>query len=81
VARPPWVALLPPFHEHLLRDFGALNLGMVIVLGVSAVIMERHLVVTALVADVVLGIPHMIFHQALREGTVVFRRQVNRVPT
>jgi hypothetical protein len=28
----PWVALLPPYNEHLLRDFGALNLAMVMVL-------------------------------------------------
>jgi hypothetical protein len=26
------VALLPPYNEHLLRDFGALNLAMVVVL-------------------------------------------------
>ncbi|GAA0408468.1 hypothetical protein Acor_71740 [Acrocarpospora corrugata] len=57
-----WVALLPPYNEHLLRDFGGLNLAMVVVVGAAAVFMERRIVLTALVADIVAGVPHMIFH-------------------
>jgi hypothetical protein len=58
----PWVALLPPYNEHLLRDFGGLNLAMAVVLGVSAVTLDRRLVFTVLAAYLVSGVPHMIFH-------------------
>ncbi|MEO3875723.1 hypothetical protein ABGB18_43665 [Nonomuraea sp. B12E4] len=39
----PWVTFLPPYNEHLLRDFGAMNLAMVVVLGTAAAIAERRL--------------------------------------
>jgi hypothetical protein len=58
----PWVALLPPYNEHLLRDFGELNLAMVVVLGSAAVSIERRLTFTALAAAITVGVPHMIFH-------------------
>jgi hypothetical protein len=60
----PWVRLLPPFNEHLIRDFGGLNVAMGVVLGAAAVILERRLVCTALVADVVFAVPHFIYHSA-----------------
>ncbi|MFC4585746.1 DUF4267 domain-containing protein [Sphaerisporangium corydalis] len=62
--RHAWVAMLPPFNEHLLRDFGALNISIAAILGVSAFTMDRRLVMTVLVAGVVFAIPHMIFHAA-----------------
>jgi hypothetical protein len=58
----PWVALLPPYNEHLLRDFGELNLAMVVVLGSAAAITERRLTFTALAAAIIVEVPHMIFH-------------------
>ena len=57
-----WVALLPPHNEHLLRDFGGLNLAMVIILGTAAAVAEGRLTFTALAAAVVVEVPHMIFH-------------------
>jgi hypothetical protein len=57
-----WVALLPPYNEHLLRDFGALNLALVVVLGTAAAVAERRLTFTALAAAIVIEVPHMIFH-------------------
>jgi hypothetical protein len=60
----PWVALLPPYNEHMLRDFGALNLAMAVVLGSAAVSMERRLTFTVLAAAIVVEVPHMIFHAA-----------------
>ena len=57
-----WVALLPPYNEHLLRDFGALNLALVVVLGTAAAVAERRLTLTALAAGIVVEVPHMIFH-------------------
>ena len=54
-----WVALLPPYNEHLLRDFGGLNLALVIILGTAAAVAERRLTFTALAAAVVFEVPHM----------------------
>jgi hypothetical protein len=42
-----WVDLLPPYNEHLMRDVGALNLALGVVLAVAAVGLERRLVVAA----------------------------------
>jgi hypothetical protein len=44
----PWVALLGAYNEHLVRDFGAMNLAMAVVFGVAAVTLDRRLASTAL---------------------------------
>ncbi|ANZ34979.1 hypothetical protein BBK82_01710 [Lentzea guizhouensis] len=58
----PWVAYYPPFNEHLLRDFGALNLALCVVLVFAVVKLERSLTQAALVAYLVFAVPHMTFH-------------------
>ncbi|MGA8548551.1 MAG: hypothetical protein WB785_25325 [Mycobacterium sp.] len=58
----PGVSLLPPYSEHLMRDVGALNLALTVVLFVAAVTMERLIVRTALIAYLVFAIPHLLFH-------------------
>jgi hypothetical protein len=57
-----WVALLPPYNEHLVRDVGGLNLALTIVLGAAALTLDRTMIRTALVALAVFAIPHTIFH-------------------
>jgi hypothetical protein len=57
-----WVELLPPYNEHLMRDVGALNLALAVVLGASALIMERRLVSTALLAYLTFAAYHLVFH-------------------
>ena len=57
-----WLAYFPPFNEHLVRDFGALNLALCAVLVFAAVTMERALTQAALVGCLVYGVPHLIFH-------------------
>ncbi|NGY62977.1 hypothetical protein G7043_29055 [Lentzea sp. NEAU-D13] len=57
-----WVAYFPPFNEHLLRDFGSLNLALCVVLVFAAVTMERRLIQAALVGYLVYAVPHLIFH-------------------
>jgi hypothetical protein len=59
-----WVAALPPYNEHLVRDVGSLNLALMVVLVFAAVSLHRTLVRAALVATLVNGIPHLIFHLA-----------------
>lgn len=58
----PWVALLQPYNEHLMRDVGALTLAYVLVLAVAAVTMEPRLVQVALGANLVFTLPHFLFH-------------------
>ena len=58
----PWVDLIPPFSEHLMRDYGAMNLSLALVFVVAAVTMERRMVRIALGAYLLFAIPHLIFH-------------------
>ncbi len=58
----PWVSLLPPYNEHLMRDVGALTLAYVLVLTAAAVWPERRLVQVALLANLVWTVPHLVFH-------------------
>jgi hypothetical protein len=57
-----WVALLPPFNEHLVRDVGSLSLAVAVVLAVAAVVATRTLVRTAVGAFSVYAVPHTVFH-------------------
>lgn len=58
----PWVSLLPPYNEHLMRDVGALTLAYVLVLAAAAIWPEPKLVRVALVANLVFAVPHFLFH-------------------
>jgi hypothetical protein len=58
----PWVNLMPPYSEHLMRDYGAMNLALALVFVVAATTMERRLVRLALVAYLLFAIPHLVFH-------------------
>ncbi|WP_254848494.1 hypothetical protein [Mycobacterium sp. IS-2888] len=58
----PWVTLVPPFSEHLMRDYGAMNLSLALVFVVAAITMERRMVRVALGAYVLFAVPHLIFH-------------------
>ncbi len=60
--RVPWVALDPLYSEHLMRDFGAMNLALALVVVVAGVTMERLLVRTVLGALLLFAVPHLIFH-------------------
>jgi hypothetical protein len=57
-----WVSTLGPYNEHLVRDVGALNLALGVLLVVAAVLLERRLVQTSLVAYLAYAVPHFIFH-------------------
>ncbi len=58
----PWVDLAPPYAEHLMRDYGAMNLTLGLVLLVAAITMDRLMVRTALTAYILFAIPHLLFH-------------------
>jgi hypothetical protein len=58
----PWVAALPAYNEHLVRDFGGMNLAMAVVFGVAAATLDRRLAATVLLAYLVFAAPHLVFH-------------------
>jgi hypothetical protein len=58
----PWVNLMPPYSEHLMRDYGAMNLALALVFIVAATTMELRMVRLALGAYLLFAIPHLIFH-------------------
>jgi len=57
-----WVAVDGPYNEHFVRDFGALNLALLVLFVSAAITLSRPLVVTASVAALVWGIPHLGYH-------------------
>ncbi len=57
-----WVAVDGPYNEHLVRDVGALNLALVVVLVAAAITLSRPLVVSAALAALVWGVPHTLYH-------------------
>src|SRR3712207_9413892 len=57
-----WVSTLGPYNEHLVRDYGALNLAMGVLLVAAAAYPERRLAQVALVTWLVFEAPHFVFH-------------------
>jgi len=57
-----WVAVDGPFNEHLVRDFGALNLAMALLLLVAVVVGKRLIVITAAAAYFCWAVPHALYH-------------------
>jgi hypothetical protein len=57
-----WVAPLGPYDEHLVRDVGAFQLGLLTVAVLALVTLDRRLVQAAALAAVVSGIPHLVYH-------------------
>jgi hypothetical protein len=57
-----WVAPLGPYDEHLVRDVGAFELGLLVVLLFAIVTLDRRVVQAALLAAIVSGLPHLIYH-------------------
>ena len=57
-----WVSTLGPYNEHLVRDYGALNLAMAVLLLAAGILLERRLVQVALITWLVFEVPHFIFH-------------------
>jgi hypothetical protein len=57
-----WVAVDGPYNEHLVRDFGATNLALAILTIAALVWLRRVLVVTAGLAWIAYGVPHLVYH-------------------
>lgn len=57
-----WISLLPYYNEHVIRDFGGLNLSMALIFTVAAVTLNRLLVSTSLAGYLLFAVPHLVFH-------------------
>ena len=51
-----------PYNEHLVRDYGAMNLALGVLLVSAAISPERGLSRVALLTYLVFAIPHFVFH-------------------
>ncbi|NUT32019.1 MAG: hypothetical protein HOV79_02985 [Hamadaea sp.] len=58
----PWQARHAAYNEHLVRDFGALNLVVGLLFAVAVVTLDRLMTRVALVAYLIFGVPHLVFH-------------------
>jgi hypothetical protein len=57
-----WIAAYGPYNEHFVRDFGALELALGLLLVFAAVVLGRRLAQAALGALLVFSVPHFVFH-------------------
>jgi hypothetical protein len=57
-----WVSVDGPYNEHLIRDVGALNLALVVLLIAAIVRLSKELVAIAGVAALAWGVPHLLYH-------------------
>lgn len=57
-----WVSVDGPYNEHLIRDVGALNLALCVLLIAAFVRVTRTLVLVAGLAVFVWGVPHAVYH-------------------
>jgi hypothetical protein len=57
-----WVSALPPYNEHLERDFGAASLGLALLAGLAAYWMDRRVIQAAALTLLAAGVPHLVYH-------------------
>lgn len=57
-----WVRADGPYNEHLVRDFGALNLALAVVTIAALVTFGRPLVIAVAIAWLAWGVPHLVYH-------------------
>src|SRR3954449_5651980 len=59
-----WVSALPPFNEHLVRDYGASFLALSVLALIAAWLADRRLMQVTLIVWSIAAVPHLIFHLA-----------------
>jgi hypothetical protein len=64
-----WVAVLPPYNEHLTRNVGGLSLGFAVVLAVAVVRPHSDLVTVSLVSWLTVAVTHLVFHVTTLRGS------------
>jgi hypothetical protein len=64
-----WVSKLPPYNEHLERDYGAAGLGLAVLAALAAIWRERRLVQATAIAFAVGTAPHLVYHSTTTESS------------
>jgi hypothetical protein len=59
-----WVAGDGPYNEHLMRDYGALNLALASVAICALIFATRELVIATAISQIVYAVPHILYHIA-----------------
>jgi hypothetical protein len=62
-----WVSALPPYNEHLERDFGAAALGLALLAALAALWMEKRVIQAAALTLLAAGTPHLAYHLTTTE--------------
>ena len=62
-----WVSALPPYNEHLERDFGAAALGLALLASLAALWMEKRVIQAAALTLLAAGAPHLVYHLTTTE--------------
>lgn len=62
-----WVSALPPYNEHLERDFGAAALGLALLAALAALWMEKRVIQAAAITLLAAGLPHLLYHLTTTE--------------
>lgn len=57
-----WVAALPAYNEHLVRDVGSLFIATGVILMAAALSLDRRMVLIACVSYLCFSLPHAIYH-------------------
>ena len=57
-----WVAAIPKYSEHLVRDVGAFNIAFAVLFIWVATSLDKNAVRAALVSWLIFAVPHLIFH-------------------
>jgi hypothetical protein len=57
-----WVAVDGPYNEHLVRDFGSLNLALALVTVCALLTLARSTVVASALGWLAYGLPHLVYH-------------------
>jgi len=57
-----WVRAYAPYNEHLVRDFGALNLALAVMTIAALITLGRPLLIAVAIAWLAWGVPHLVYH-------------------
>jgi hypothetical protein len=57
-----WIAVDGPYNEHLMRDYGSLNLALGVFTLCAAIWLTKPLVIAAALAWIVYPLPHLAYH-------------------
>ena len=73
-----WVSTLGPYNDHLVRDYGAMNLALGVLLVSAAISLERRLTQVALLTYLAFATPHFLFHATQVHHFSLFHNALQR---